>query len=155
MSVLALLTLRLRDVIRGLWREAARFGVVGALAFVIDNGGYNLLVFGIPGAGGGPMHSVPVQASAIATGASMIFSWAGNRYWTYRHRHRDKVAYEAALFVVVNVVGIAITAGTVFLSRHLLGLDSALSDNVARTFGWVVATLFRFVTYRRYVFVSD
>ena len=35
----------------------------------------------------------------------------------------------------------------------MLGLDSVLSDNVARLLGWGLATVFRFFTYRRYVFV--
>jgi putative flippase GtrA len=148
-------TSSVRHAVQGIWREAAKFGVVGALAFVVDNGGYNLLVFGLPGgARGGPMSASPVQASAVATCAAALFSWAGNRYWTYRDRHREKVTRELALFLVANGVGLAITAGTVFASRHLLGLDSALSDNTARILGWVLATLFRFYAYRRYVFIA-
>lgn len=152
MSVLASLALRMRDAIRDIWREAAKFGTVGAVAFVLDNGGYTLLVFGFPGAGGGPMHASPLQASALATGAAAVFSWIANRYWTYRQQHRENVALELALFTFVNIIGMAITAGTVFLSRQLLGLDSVLSDNTARIGGWALATLFRFFTYRRYVF---
>ncbi|GGX42470.1 hypothetical protein GCM10010353_67080 [Streptomyces chryseus] len=152
-SVIASLALRMRGVIRGIWREAAMFGTVGALAFVLDNGGYTLLVFGLPGAGGGPMRAAPVQASVMATGVATVFSWLANRYWTYRQRHRENVARELALFTFVNIIGMAITAGTVLLSRQLLGLDSALSDNVARTSGWALATWFRFFTYRRYVFI--
>ncbi|WP_407549991.1 GtrA family protein [Streptomyces sp. Pv4-95] len=154
MSFPGSLTLRVGDALRSIWREAAKFGIVGALAFVLDNGGYNLLVFGLPGGGDGPMAAAPVQASVLATGAATIFSWVGNRYWTYRHQRREKVSQELTLFLIVNVIGLVITAGTVFLSRHLIGLDSALADNVARIFGWVLATLFRFVTYRRYVFVA-
>ncbi|MER8221423.1 GtrA family protein [Streptomyces sp. NPDC094143] len=155
MPVLASVTLRARDAVRGVWREAAKFGVVGALAFVVDNGGYNLLVFGLPGgAQGGAMRAAPVQASVLATGAAALFSWVGNRYWTYRHQHREKVTHELVLFLVANGVGLVITAGTVFASRQLLGLDSALSDNTARILGWVLATLFRFYAYRRYVFVA-
>ncbi|CAM5459953.1 hypothetical protein SPURM210S_01779 [Streptomyces purpurascens] len=149
------MALRARDAVKGIWQEAAKFGVVGALAFVVDNGGYNLLVFGLPGgAEGGPMGTAPVQASVLATGAAALFSWVGNRYWTYRDQHREKVTRELALFLVANGVGLAITAGTVYASRQLLGLDSALSDNTARIFGWVLATLFRFYAYRRYVFVA-
>ncbi|GAA4554707.1 GtrA family protein [Streptomyces collinus] len=156
MPVLDSVTLRARDAIKGIWREAAKFGVVGALAFVVDNGGYNLLVFGLPGgAEGGVMRTTPVQASVIATTAAALFSWVGNRYWTYRGRHRDKVTHELVLFLVANGVGLAITAGTVFASRHLLGLDSPLSDNTARILGWILATLFRFYAYRRYVFVAS
>jgi putative flippase GtrA len=154
-SFLALLALRARDAVKGVWREAAKFGIVGALAFVVDNGGYNLLVFGLPGgAEGGLMRHAPVQASVVATSAATLFSWVGNRYWTYRHQRRENVTRELALFLFVNVVGVVITAGTVFLSRQVFGLESPLSDNVARITGWALATLFRFFTYRRYVFVA-
>ncbi|MGW1956946.1 GtrA family protein [Streptomyces sp. NPDC001920] len=155
MPVLRSMTLRVREAVRDIWREAAKFGVVGLLAFVVDHGGYNLLVFGLPGGTeGGVMWAAPVQASLIATAAATFAGWVGNRYWTYRHRHREKVGQELALFLCANVVGVVITAGTVFASRHLLGLDSALSDNTARLSGWALATLFRFFAYRRYVFVA-
>ncbi|MEU1203286.1 GtrA family protein [Streptomyces sp. NPDC005813] len=154
MSDLASLTLRMRDAIGGIWREAAAFGLVGALALLVDTGAYNLLVFGLPGVAGAPMRSTPVQASAIATGVAMIVSWAGNRYWTYRHRRHENVTRELALFVFVNIVGLVITAGTVALSRQLMGCECVLGDNAARLFGWAVATLFRFFTYRRVVFLA-
>ncbi|GGO99141.1 hypothetical protein GCM10012280_64930 [Wenjunlia tyrosinilytica] len=85
----------------------------------------------------------------------MIFSWLGNRQWTYRHQHREKLTQELALFTFVNVVGVVITAGTVYVSRHTGGLDPVLSDNVARIFGWGVATLFRFFAYRCYVCIAS
>ncbi|MFI5803341.1 GtrA family protein [Streptomyces sp. NPDC051561] len=149
------LRLRLHAVLRRTWREVASFGVVGALAFVVDNGGYNLLVFGLPGGSGGPMESSPVVASVLATTVAVAASWVGNRYWTYRGQRRENVVHELVLFALVNVIGIVITAGTVSLSRHLLGLDSPLSDNVARLLGWAIATVFRFFTYRRFVFVAS
>ena len=135
-----------------LGREITKFGIVGALAFVVDNGGYTLLVFGLPGGSGGPLSHEPVLASVIATAAAMLFSWAGNRWWTYRHQRRDNIAHELGLFLLVNLVGLVITAGTVAISREVFGLSSVLSDNVARISGWVLATVFRFLTYRRIVF---
>ena len=35
-----------RESVDRVWREAAKFGVVGAIAFVIDVGGFNLLFHG-------------------------------------------------------------------------------------------------------------
>jgi hypothetical protein len=64
------------------------------------------------------------------------------------------VAYELALFTFVNIGGIAITAGTVFLPRHTIGLGSALTDNAARAFDWTIATLFGFLAHLRYVFIA-
>lgn len=148
------MTSRAHDLTRDLAGEATRFAVVGALAFVLDNGGYTVLVFGAPGAAGGPLVSWPVVASVVATGAATLFSWAGNRYWTYRDQRRANVAHELGLFLLVNLIGVVITAGAVWFSRQLLGLDSVTSDNLARIAGWAMATALRFVAYRRYVFVA-
>ena len=148
---------RAHDVVRNLWREAAKFGVVGAIAFVLDNGGYTVLVFGLPeahGHHGGPMASWPVTASVLATAAATLFSWAGNRYWTYRHQRRSNVAHELVLFLLVNAVGMAVTAAAVWVSRDLFGLHTVASDNAARVTGWALATGLRFLAYRRYVFVA-
>jgi putative flippase GtrA len=142
-------------LVTGAWRELAKFGTIGALAFVIDNGGYTLLVFGLPGAKDGARGGSPVMASVVATAVATVFSWLGNRYWTYRHQRRANMGHEFGLFLFVNIIGILITAGSVYLSRNLLGLDSVLSDNTARITGWVVATVFRFLTYRKYVFTAS
>lgn len=146
---------RLADWVRGIWREVTAFGVVGVIAFVVDNGGYNVLVFGLPGRTPGPLTHHAIVASVIATAAATLVSWVGNRLWTYRHQRRDNLTHELLLFVVVNVIGIGITALPVLVSRSLFGLSSVLSDNVARLLGWTLATLFRFVSYRSVVFRQD
>lgn len=141
--------------LRSVRREVAAFGAVGIVAFVVDNGGYNVLVFGLPGLTPGPLHNRAVLASVIATTAATLVSWLGNRFWTYRHQRREKVTHELLLFVVANVIGIGITALPVFISRSVFGLTSVLSDNVARLFGWSLATAFRFVSYRQFVFTGE
>lgn len=146
--------LRVRGLVSSLWREVAAFGVVGAAAFVVDNGLYNVFVFGLPGGHGGALAEHPTQASALATGLATLFSWVGNRLWTYRHTRRENVAHELALFVLVNVLVIGLMSGAVFVSRYVLGLDSVASDNAARLLGFGVGTVLRFWTYRRFVFVN-
>ena len=143
------------DWIHGVRREVAAFSVVGIVAFVVDNGGYNLLVFGLPGHTPGPMHGHAVLASVVATTTATIVSWLGNRLWTYRDQRREKVMHEFLLFVVVNAIAIGITALPVLVAHALLGLNSVLSDNVARLAGWTMATAFRFVSYRRLVFMKE
>lgn len=133
--------------------EVLRYSVVGALAFVLDNGGYTALVFGLSGSGSGPLGTSPLAASAVATAGATLFAWVGNRYWTYRDQRRDNAAHELGLFIVVNIVALVITAGMVWMSRNALGLSSVLSDNVARITGWVLGTIFRFFAYRQLVFV--
>ncbi|MET9896230.1 GtrA family protein [Streptomyces sp. NPDC006465] len=137
---------------RTIWREVAAFGIVGALAFVVETTSFNLLAFGPPGEG--PLHAVPVSASAVATLLAMLVSWFGNRHWTYRDRKGPINPREVAWFVGVNLVGLVITAAPVYVSHELFGLSSPLSDNVARLIGWAAATVVRFTVYRGRVFTS-
>lgn len=148
----------LRSVARrvaGIKQELAAFGAVGIAAFVVDNGGYNLLVFGLPGRTPGLLHRHAVLASIVATTAATLFSWLGNRFWTYRRQRRENIRHELLLFVAANVIGIGITALPVLVSRSVFGFSSVLSDNLARLLGWTLATAFRFVSYRKFVFVPQ
>ena len=144
---------RLRGAIDVLYREMLKFGVVGACAFVIDAGGYNLLVYG---GGEGPLYHRPLTAKIISAGVSIIFAWLGNRYWTFRHRRRPQVHHELFLFVVVNGVGLLISVACLGFSRYVLGLESALADNIAGNIvGTALGTLFRFWAYRQIVFANQ
>ncbi len=145
---------RLRALAARLWREVAAFGLVGALAFVVDMGGYNLLVFGLPGPGDGPMHGIPGRASVTATAIATLFSWVGNRYLTYRDQRRDKAHHELMLFLLFNAIALVITFACLYLSRYALDQHSQLADNVARFVGIGLGTVFRFLTYRRWVFAG-
>ncbi|MET9365002.1 GtrA family protein [Streptomyces sp. NPDC006632] len=138
--------------VRKIWREVAAFGVVGAVAFVVETASFNLLILGASSADGGIMGTSPVLASVVATLLAMTVSWFGNRYWTYRDRRGAVDRREVAWFVAINLAGMAVTAVPVFASRELLGTGSPLSDNAARLFGWSAATVLRFVAYRTLVF---
>ncbi|WP_228386639.1 GtrA family protein [Ornithinicoccus halotolerans] len=147
---------RLRDTLEVLVREAAKFGTVGLVAFVVDLTVYNLLVFGVPGDGVGAWYDVPLRAKAASVAAGTVVAWLGNRYWTFRRRRRAQRTREFALFVMFNALGLGIALACLGVSRYLLGLDSQLADNVsANGVGLVLGTLFRFWAYRRFVFRGD
>ena len=144
---------RLRAAIGVVYREIAKFGVVGAVAFVVDVYVFNLLRTGV-----WPLHEAPlankaVTASILSTAAATVVAWLGNRYWTFRHRRRAAAHREFTLFVVMNVGGLAISAGCVAVSHYVLGHTSALADNIAKNVvGLALGTVFRFWAYRRFVF---
>jgi putative flippase GtrA len=131
---------------RVLIHEAAKFGVVGILAFFITIGGANALR---SGAGLGPLTSV-----TIATVAATIFSYAGNKLWAFRHRKGNHLRRESVLFFVFNGVGLLIQLAFVGVTHYGLGLTDTFSYNVANIIGIGVATLFRLYTYRRWVFLD-
>jgi putative flippase GtrA len=79
---------RLRGSLSALYREIAKFGVVGAFAFVIDVGLFNLLMYV------GPLNDKPLTAKAISVIAATTFAYFGNRFWTFRHRGRTHMGRE-------------------------------------------------------------
>lgn len=120
------------------------------VAYVVDVGTFNLLVFG---GGEGPLHDKPLTAKTIAGVLATMVAYAGNRQWTFRDRGRRGVAREYVMFLVVNAVALAITLLPLAFSRYVLDLRSPLADNVsANVVGVGLGTLFRFVAYRTWVF---
>lgn len=147
---------RIRGGLEVLAREFAKFGVIGLFAFLIDLTLYNLLVFGLPGGGDGPMNGIPLRAKIVSTAIATVFAWLGNRYWTFRGRRSTRVGREFLLFVWFNILGLAIALACLGFSRYVLGLDSQLADNISGNgVGLVLGTLFRFWAYRRFVFRGD
>lgn len=150
------LVARLRLAYEALAREVAKFGTVGALAFVLDTVLYNVLVFGVPGLLEGPLAAQPLVGKVVSTSVATVFSWLGNRLWTFRHRRRAAVAHELALFLFFNAVGLAIALACLGFSRYVLDLHSQLADNIAGNgVGLVLGTLFRFWAYRTFVFRGE
>jgi putative flippase GtrA len=144
---------RLRGAVDVLVREMLKFGVVGAVALVVDVGTFNALRFV---GGHGPLYDKPLTAKVISVTLATLTAWAGNRYWTFRHRRRTAVHHELALFVVFNVVGMGIALGCLGFSHYVLDLTSPLADNIsANGVGLVLGTLFRFWAYRRFVFSEN
>ena len=135
----------------GVFRRGGAFLVIGALAFVIDAAVFNLLTFGITGEG--PMYDAPVWSKSIAIAVATVFTYVGNRYWTYRSRRIERRFSRYVLFVAVNAAAIGIQLGCLAFSRYVLGLEGIVPDNIAGTLvGQVLATSFRFFAYDRWVF---
>lgn len=134
-------------------REATKFGIVGLVALVVDVGLFNLLRF----AGGeGPLYDKPLTAKVVSVVAATVVAYAGNRFWTFRHRARTGYAREYLLFFVLNGVGLAISVGCLWISHYLLDLRGPLADNIsANVIGLGLGTLFRFWSYRRWVFTEQ
>jgi putative flippase GtrA len=126
--------------------ELAKFGVIGAIAFVVTTVGTNLLHFRV-GLG-------PLTSNVIATIVATFVSYTGNRYWTFRHREGSTMAREYVVFFVLNGIGLAIQLACIGSTYYLLGLTDKLAYNVALIFGIGLGTLFRFWSYRRWVWLA-
>ncbi len=150
---------RLVSSVRDLWhlviKEIAKFGVVGAIAFVIDNFTFAFLLYGPPGPMDGPLAGHHKLSSAGATAVATLVSWVGNRYWTFRDKRNVNRGRELLLFSFFNVVGLLITLGCVMIAVDVLHLRGLAWETTARNIGIVLGTLFRFWTYRSYVFRAE
>jgi len=141
-------------VVRGLYvrfqrliHEAAKFGVVGIVGVFITNGGYALLhnTFGLG----------PVTATTIATIVATAVSYVANRYWSFRHRERTSVAREGVIFFVLNGIGLLIQDAVVAFNFYILNNgNNKAAEFIALNVGIALATLFRFWSYRKWVWAA-
>jgi len=133
---------------RRLGYEFVKFAVIGITGVFITNAIYDLLFFHL-GVG-------PVTSTTIATIVAAIFTYLGNRYWSFRTRQRTGVVREVIVFAVLNGIGLLIQDGTVGFNYYLLHLGhDKLAGLVALNAGIALATLFRFWSYRRFVWVTS
>ena len=132
--------------------EAAKFGVVGLCALVIDVGLFNLLLI----VDGGILADKPLTAKVISVTAATTFAYFGNRFWTFRDRARSSYRREYVLFFVLNIIGMGIALGCLWFTHYALGFDSIIADNIsANVIGLALGTIFRFWSYRKWVFTDS
>lgn len=131
--------------------ELARFGSVGAVAYVVDLGLFNLLRFG-PGE---VLGHKPLTAKVISVVVATLVSWLGNRYWTFAAQRTEGRVRELVMFALVNGGGMAIAVGCLWFSHYVLDLTSPLADNIAaNVVGVGLGTVFRFFCYKYLVFTG-
>ncbi|MEV0640026.1 GtrA family protein [Streptomyces sp. NPDC050619] len=125
-------------------REMAKFGAVGGAGVLV-----NLLVFNLV------RHTTDLQvvrASVIATIVAIVFNYVGFRYFAYRDRDKSGRTRELVLFLLFSAVGLVIENGVLYTATYGFGWDSSLQSNIFKFVGIGVATLFRFWSYRTWVF---
>lgn len=128
-------------------REGLKFATVGSVGFVVDVALFNALLFG------GALDGQPLQAKTVSVVAATVVTYAGNRHWTFRHRTRTTVAREYPVFFLLNGVGLGIALACLAVSNYVLGFSGPLADNIAaNVVGLGLGTLFRFWSYRKWVF---
>ncbi|MDX6338991.1 MAG: hypothetical protein QOG05_6331 [Streptosporangiaceae bacterium] len=135
--------LRLYERFRVLIHEAAKFGVVGLAGFIVSLGGADILHFD---AGVGKYKAV-----IVATIAATVVTFLGNRYWAFRHRERVGMGRETLLFFVFNAIGLLIQLACVAIVADGAGLQGKVWYNLANLTGIGLGTLFRFWSYRKWV----
>jgi putative flippase GtrA len=128
---------------RLLIHEGFKFLVVGGIGFVVTLGGADVLHLGL---GVGKYTSI-----TIATVVATIVTFIGNRYWTFRHREGAGTTRESVMFFVLNGVGLLFQYACIWIVQDVLHHQGGLWYNVANLIGIVFGTLFRFWSYRKWV----
>lgn len=126
-------------------KELSAFGVVGAVNVVVDTGVFNACHFWL-GLG-------PTTSNVISTGIATTLSYFANRHWSFSHRARTGLRREYTLFFLLNGVALAMSLVCIDFTFYLLGLTSPLAVNVAKFVGLGLGTVFRFWSYKRWVFL--
>jgi len=137
----------IRKQVAGLIPELAKFGVVGLIGAIIDLGGADYLYAHV---GLGPMVS-----KGLSITAATVVTYLGSRFCTFRHRVNQAFLREGTLFVALNVVGLAIAEVVIAFTSYGLDLRSELAYNAASVAGTGLGTIFRYFSYKKWVFLAS
>ena len=142
MTVVRGLYIRFRQIIH----EFAKFGIIGVIGLAITNFGYAML----------HSHGVgPVTSTTIATIIATAVAYVGNRYWSFRHRERTSVPREGTIFFVLNGIGLLIQDAVVAFNSYALHKEhDKVAEFLALNAGIALATVFRFWSYRKFVWAA-
>lgn len=147
-SMLHVFLLKIIALFQLLWREVAKFGTVGALGWLIDNGAYTLLWHGL-------LDGSPIKSRLASTALATLFAWFAHRHWTFHHRKSQRPWKEFSLFLAMSAAGLLIVVATQAFSHYVLGYTSFTADFVAGGIvGLGLATIFRFFAFRLVVFTA-
>jgi putative flippase GtrA len=132
--------------LRLLCLEIAKFGVVGGAGVVVSMIIFNLL------------RSVTdlqtVRANVVATVVAIAFNYVGYRYFTYRHADRSRQGKEVGLFALFSAIGAIIENAVLYAATYGMHWDGPPAANFWKLTGIGLGFLFRFWSYRTWVFTS-
>jgi putative flippase GtrA len=129
---------------RVLLKEISAFGVVGVINLFVDIGLFNLVHFRI-GLG-------PTTSNIISTSVATTISYFANRHWSFSHRARTGLRREYVLFFAINLIALGISSVVIAFTYYVVSATTPFALNVAKVVGIGIGTVFRFWSYKRYVF---
>ncbi|GAB2846960.1 hypothetical protein GCM10027074_12410 [Streptomyces deserti] len=123
--------------------EVVNFGIVGGSGVAVNFLVFNVLLHGLAW----PAMVATVLASVVAMGTNYL----GFRYYTYRDR-AARTRRQVLLFFVFSGLGVVMESGLFYLGYHGLGLHGPVESNAVKALSIVLASVFRFLVYRTWVF---
>ncbi len=120
-----------------------KFGVVGAIAFVIDYGLLALLteVFGVN----------YLVSATISFTASVVFNYVASMRYVFTHKENMSRRREFIIFVVLSVIGLLINNGLMWAGVELLHVHYL----IVKIFATAVVMVWNFVTRKIFLDAGD
>ncbi|MFJ8507958.1 GtrA family protein [Streptomyces avermitilis] len=132
--------------VRKLALEVARFGVVGGSGVAVNFLVFNLALHG--------MKWAPMTATVLASVIAMGTNYIGFRFYAYRDR-ASRTRGQIALFFAFSGLGVVLESVLFYVGYHGLGMSGPIGSNLAKAVSIVLASAFRFLVYRTWVFQHD
>ncbi|MEU6125494.1 GtrA family protein [Streptomyces sp. NPDC047123] len=132
--------------LRRLFLEVVKFGVVGGSGVAVNLVVFNLLLHGLS--------SGPMTATVLASCVAMGTNYLGFRFFAYRDR-ASRTKRQIVLFFAFSGIGVAMESLLFYAGYHGAGMSGPLGSNIAKALSIVLASAFRFLVYRTWVFQHD
>ncbi|WP_030788022.1 GtrA family protein [Streptomyces sp. NRRL S-920] len=132
--------------LRRLSLELVKFGLVGGSGVAVNLVVFNLLLLGLG--------SRPMTATVLASCVAMGTNYLGFRFFAYRDR-ASRTKRQIALFFVFSGIGVAMESVLFYAAYHGADMSGPLGSNIAKALSIVLASAFRFLVYRTWVFQHD
>ena len=126
----------------GLASQAARFGVVGGIAFAID---YGMLMVLTPALG-----VDPVPAAAASFAVSLAFNYLASMRFVFRRRDDMDRAREIAVFIALSAVGLVINEAVIAIGVGALG-QGPLALSVTKVGATGIVMVWNFLSRKRWL----
>jgi putative flippase GtrA len=126
--------------------EVAKFGVVGGSGVAVNFLVFNFLLHVLAWA--------PMTATVLASIVAMGTNYVGFRFFAYRDR-ASRTRQQIVLFFGFSGIGVLMESVLFYVGYHGLGMNGPLGSNVAKALSIVLASAFRFLVYRTWVFQHE
>jgi len=123
--------------------EVTKFGVVGGSGVAVNFLVFNALLHGLAW--------WPTPATVLASIVAMGTNYVGFRFFAYRDR-ASRTRQQIVLFFVFSGIGVVMETVLFYAGFHGLGMNGPFGSNVAKALSIVLASAFRFLVYRTWVF---
>ncbi len=132
--------------------EFSRSATIGTIASIAAFILFNWLVHWSPGYDA-PLHDHAITGFVIANTLSILLTYQLSRWWAFRHREPVGLAGGVLMFYAISVVSLVIPVICLWISRNVLGYETALADNIsANLVGLFLGFVARFFAFRTFVF---